>query len=130
MAAAVASKKNYFFLGFGEVLIVRTIAVRLLAGDWAAFTDMKRPVIALSPIFLVFTGITSFPGLLPALIRQQHRVRTGGSENHKASEVYVTTQLLRVFLRQFPLCWATLANPLHALSGMIPHRRKNGRLQV
>jgi hypothetical protein len=74
--AAAASRKNYFFFGFGEVLIVRTIAVRLFAGDCAAFADMKRPVIALSPIFLVFIGITSFLGSCPPLSDKQHQART------------------------------------------------------
>src|ERR1700692_733667 len=65
---------------------------------------MKRPVIALSPIFLVFTGITSFPGPLPAFASgKQQRVRTGGSANQKARKLYLKSQLLRVILRQFPL---------------------------
>ena len=60
-SAAVAPGKNYFFLGFGVGLIVRTIAVLLFKGDCAAFTDINLPVIALSPIFRGATLTTSFP---------------------------------------------------------------------
>jgi hypothetical protein len=69
-SAAVAPGKNYFFLGFGVGLIVRTIAVLLFKGDCAAFTDINLPVIALSPIFRGATLTTSFPGLLPGRFRQ------------------------------------------------------------
>ncbi len=83
-SAAVAPTKNYFFLGFGVGLIVRTIAVLLLAGDCAAFTDMNLPVIALSPIFRGATLTTSFPGLLPASIRQAAQYLEIGA-NHRES---------------------------------------------
>lgn len=45
------------------ILIVRTIAVFLFFGDCAAFTDINRPVIALSPILRVLNLITSCPEL-------------------------------------------------------------------
>src|SRR6266404_9552274 len=61
---------------------------------------MKRPVIALSPIFLVFTDITSFLGLLPASF-QASSVEQGreGTRIRKRRRIYGKTQSLRVFSR-------------------------------
>jgi hypothetical protein len=77
-------RKNYFFLGFGVGLIVRTIAVLLFEGDCAAFTDINLPVIALSPIFRGATLTTSFPGPLPAVSGKQLGNRSNGA-NHRGS---------------------------------------------
>jgi len=76
--------KNYFFLGFGVGLIVRTIAVLLFEGDCAAFTDINLPVIALSPIFRGATLTTSFPGPLPGRSGNQLGNRSRGA-NHRGS---------------------------------------------